>query len=235
MTRVGARGHACVDPRSLRGSPTGTASVDGAQGVGRAGVPGPRWRACSWPLAGCGGGSAPAPTPPTPTATARGTGAGLDRVGVRRVVPMVARLTAAPAVRTRRARGDPAGVPDLPRTTACDDRPCSRRARRGRPRARSRRGRDRRAGPRRRRRPAGRPRRRPDQVERADPSSAVSLGRALVGGGKLVGALLNGAQVGGTINRDPVLHDAYDRAPSCAQLQRSGATATPTPGSPPTR
>jgi hypothetical protein len=73
------------------------------------------------------------------------------------------------------------------------------------------------------------------QVERADPGSAVALARALVGGTNLVGALLNGAQVAGTINRDPVLHDAYDRAPSCAQLQRSGATASPTPVPQPTR
>jgi hypothetical protein len=68
-----------------------------------------------------------------------------------------------------------------------------------------------------------------DQVQRADPGSAVSVGRALVSGTSLVGALLNGAQVAGTINRDPALHEAYDRAPSCMQLQHSGATATPTP------
>jgi AcrR family transcriptional regulator len=64
------------------------------------------------------------------------------------------------------------------------------------------------------------------QVERADPGSAVALARALVGGSKLVSAVLNGAQVGGAINREPALHDAYDRAPSCAQLQRSGAPST---------
>jgi hypothetical protein len=70
-----------------------------------------------------------------------------------------------------------------------------------------------------------------DQVQRADPGSAVAVGRALVSGTNLVGALLNGAQVAGTINRDPTLHDAYGRAPSCQQLQRSGATAAPTPPS----
>jgi hypothetical protein len=75
-----------------------------------------------------------------------------------------------------------------------------------------------------------------DQVQRADPGSAVSVGRALVSGTNLVGALLNGAQVAGTINRDPALHEAYDRAPSCMQLQHSGATAipTPAPAAPPT-
>ena len=66
------------------------------------------------------------------------------------------------------------------------------------------------------------------QLERADPGSATGVGRALVGGSRLLGALLNGARVAGTLNRDPVLRDAYARSPSCARLQRSGAT-------PPTR
>ncbi len=71
------------------------------------------------------------------------------------------------------------------------------------------------------------------QVERVDPGSTVALARALVGGGNLVGALLDGAQVAGTINRDPVLQEAYHRAPSCARLGRSGAATAPTAG--PTR
>jgi hypothetical protein len=72
-----------------------------------------------------------------------------------------------------------------------------------------------------------------DQVQRSDPGSAVAVGRALVSGTNLIGALLNGAQVAGTINRDPTLHAAYDSAPSCQQLQRSGATAAPAPSSVP--
>jgi hypothetical protein len=67
------------------------------------------------------------------------------------------------------------------------------------------------------------------QVERTDPGSAVSVGRVLVGGSKIVGALLNSAQVAGTLNRDPALADAYGRAPACAQLQRSGAPPNPEP------
>jgi hypothetical protein len=67
------------------------------------------------------------------------------------------------------------------------------------------------------------------QIQQTDPGSAAGLGRALVGGTILVGALLKGAQVAGTINRDPVLHDAYERSPTCARLQRSGATVPPTP------
>ncbi len=70
------------------------------------------------------------------------------------------------------------------------------------------------------------------QVERTDPGSAAALARVLVGGSNLVGALLEGAQVAGTINRDPALREAYDRAPSCGRLDRSGATA---PTAPPTR
>jgi hypothetical protein len=67
------------------------------------------------------------------------------------------------------------------------------------------------------------------QVQQTDPGSAAGLGRALVSGTDLVGALLKGAQVAGTINRDPVLHDAYQRSPTCARLQRSGAPVTPGP------
>jgi hypothetical protein len=67
------------------------------------------------------------------------------------------------------------------------------------------------------------------QVQQTDPDSAVAVGRALVSGTNLVGALVNGAQVAGTINRDPVLHDAYERSPTCARLQRSGATVPPGP------
>ncbi len=75
------------------------------------------------------------------------------------------------------------------------------------------------------------------QVERVDPGGTVALVRALAGGGNVVRALLDGAQVAGTLNRDPVLREAYGRAPSCARLQRSGATPVPTTAPPagPTR
>jgi hypothetical protein len=74
------------------------------------------------------------------------------------------------------------------------------------------------------------------QVQGTGAGSAASLGRVLISGTNLVGALLNGAQVAGTINRDPVLHVAYLQSPSCALLQRSGATAAPSPApTPPTR
>jgi hypothetical protein len=185
--------------------------------------------------AGCGGGSAPAPIPPTPTATPEEQALAWTESVCAAVVPMVAQLRAAPAVRLdATAETRQAYLAYLNDSLATTDRARAALAAAG---------------------PAPVPggdaiaeQVRGDvadlradlvdartQVERSDPGSAVSLGRALVGGGKLVSALLNGAQVGGTINRDPVLHDAYDRAPSCAQLQRSAATATPTPGSPPTR
>lgn len=74
------------------------------------------------------------------------------------------------------------------------------------------------------------------QIERAEPDSAVALGRALVGASSLVRAVLNGAEVAGTVNRDPLLRDAYARAPSCARLQRSGAEPpTTAPAAGPTR
>jgi len=76
-----------------------------------------------------------------------------------------------------------------------------------------------------------------DQVQRADPGSVVAIGRAAVGVTRVVGALLNGAEVAATINRDPTLGAAYAASPACAQLQRSGAPATapPSPATVPTR
>jgi hypothetical protein len=77
-----------------------------------------------------------------------------------------------------------------------------------------------------------------DQVQRTDTNSAVAIGRAIVGVSRVVGALLNGAQVAATVNRDPTLAAAYTVSPSCAQLQRSGApaaTAPPTAAVVPTR
>ena len=53
------------------------------------------------------------------------------------------------------------------------------------------------------------------------------FGRALVGVTRVVGALLNGAEVAGTVNRDPTLEAAYAASPSCAQLQRAGKPSTP--------
>ena len=79
-----------------------------------------------------------------------------------------------------------------------------------------------------------------DQVQRTDTGSTVAFGRALVGVTRVVAALLNGAEVAATINRDPTLEAAYEASPSCAQLQRSGAPATapprpPSPAAVPTR
>ena len=74
-----------------------------------------------------------------------------------------------------------------------------------------------------------------DQVQRTDTSSAVAIGRAIVGVSRVVGALLNGAQVAATVNRDPTLAAAYTVSPSCAQLQRSGAPATAPPTAPSSR
>ncbi|MBL8924983.1 MAG: hypothetical protein JNM77_01925, partial [Pseudonocardia sp.] len=65
-----------------------------------------------------------------------------------------------------------------------------------------------------------------DQVQRTDTGSAVAFGRALVGVTQVVSALLNGAEVAGTVNRDPTLKAAYAASPSCAQLQRSGRPGT---------
>ena len=188
-------------------------------------------------LVACGGAPAPAPpTPsPTPTATPEEQALAWTESVCAAVVPVVARLTAAPAVRfdapaetrqayltyltdglatTDRARATlaaagPAPVPDGD-AVAEQVRGDVADLRADLVDART-------------------------QVERADPGSAVALARALVGGSKLVSALLNGAQVGGTINRDPALHAAYDRAPSCAQLQRSGAAPPTTPAGGPTR
>jgi hypothetical protein len=72
-----------------------------------------------------------------------------------------------------------------------------------------------------------------DQVQRTDTGSAVAFGRALVGVTRVVGALLNGAEVAGTVNRDPTLEAAYAASPSCAQLQRSGKLNTAPPSVPP--
>ena len=76
-----------------------------------------------------------------------------------------------------------------------------------------------------------------DQVQRTDTGSVVAIGRAAVGVTRVVGALLNGAEVAATINRDPTLGAAYAASPACAQLQRSGAPATapPSPATVPTR
>lgn len=68
-----------------------------------------------------------------------------------------------------------------------------------------------------------------DQVQRTDTGSPVAIGRAVVGVTRVVGALLNGAEVAATINRDPTLEAAYAASPSCARLQRSGAPATAPP------
>ena len=76
-----------------------------------------------------------------------------------------------------------------------------------------------------------------DQVQRTDTGSVVAIGRAAVGVTRVMGALLNGAEVAATINRDPALKAAYEASPACAQLQRSGAPATapPSPAAVPTR
>ena len=50
-----------------------------------------------------------------------------------------------------------------------------------------------------------------DQVQRTDTGSPVAIGRAVVGVTRVVGALLNGAEVAATINRDPTLQAAYGR------------------------
>ena len=72
-----------------------------------------------------------------------------------------------------------------------------------------------------------------DQVQRTDTGSTVAFGRALVGVTRVVAALLSGAEVAATINRDPTLGAAYESSPSCAQLQRSGSPATAPPIAPP--
>jgi len=77
-----------------------------------------------------------------------------------------------------------------------------------------------------------------DQVQRTDTGSVVAIGRAAVGVTRVMGALLNGAEVAATINRDPALKAAYEASPACAQLQRSGApssTTAPSPAAVPTR
>jgi hypothetical protein len=68
-----------------------------------------------------------------------------------------------------------------------------------------------------------------DQVQRTDTGGAVAIGRAVVGVTRVVGALLNSAEVAATISRDPTLKAVYEASPSCAQLQRSGAPATAPP------
>lgn len=72
-----------------------------------------------------------------------------------------------------------------------------------------------------------------DQVQRTDTSSAVAIGRAVVGVTRVASALLNGAEVAATVTRDPTLETAYEASPSCAQLQRNGAAATTAPPAPP--
>jgi hypothetical protein len=175
-------------------------------------------------LAGCGGSAPPAPPPATPPPPPT-PGAWTESVCAA-LVPVVARLTAAPgfdlgapeATRqayltylneglavTDRARAElaaagPAPVPDgdvIAEQVRGDVA-------------------DLRANPAEAR----------DQVQRTDTGSPVAIGRALVGVTRVVGALLNGAEVAATINRDPTLEAAYEASPSCAQLQRNGAPAT---------
>ena len=67
-----------------------------------------------------------------------------------------------------------------------------------------------------------------NQIDTANPNDPIALGRTLIGVSRVVGALLNGADVVRTLNQNPALNAAYAQAPSCAQLQRGGATATPT-------
>jgi hypothetical protein len=180
-------------------------------------------------LTGCGGTSAPPTptTPPTPTGTPQEQALAWTGSVCAALVPVVAQLTAAPAVRldapeaTRQAYlaylAD--GLAATDRARAALDAAGPAPVAGGDALAEQVRGdvADLRA----------------DlveaqqQVQQADPNSAAALGRALVSGSNLVSALLNGAKVAGTINRNPVLHDAYDRSPSCAQLQRSGATTAP--------
>jgi hypothetical protein len=74
-------------------------------------------------------------------------------------------------------------------------------------------------------------------VEGTDAESPVALGRAAVGVGKVVSALLSGAEVARTLARDPALRAAYEQAPACAQLRNPDApppAADPAPA-PPTR
>ena len=189
-------------------------------------------------LAGCGGGPPPAPPPPAPPpATPQ---AWTDAV-CGALVPVVARLTAAPGfdlgapdatrqayltyldeglaatdrARTEIAAAGPAPVPDGD-VIAEQVRGDVADLRVDLAEAR-------------------------DQVQRTDTGSAVAFGRALVGVTRVVGALLNGAEVTGTVNRDPTLEAAYAASPSCAQLQRSGKPGTappsvaPVPAAPPTR
>lgn len=190
-------------------------------------------------LAGCGGGAPPAPPPatpaplPTPQAWTESVCAAL--------VPVVARLTAAPGLdlgapeatrqaflvyldeglaATDRARAElaaagPAPVPDGD-VIAEQVRGDVADLRTDLADAR-------------------------DQVQRTDTSSAVAVGRAVVGVTRVASALLNGAEVAATVTRDPTLETAYEASPSCAQLQCNGAAATtappapPVPAAPPTR
>ena len=187
-------------------------------------------------LAGCGGGPPPGPPPaaPPPPATPQ---AWTDTV-CGALVPVVARLTAAPGfdlgapdatrqayltyldeglaatdrARTEIAAAGPAPVPDGD-VIAEQVRGDVADLRADLAEAR-------------------------DQVQRTDTGSAVAFGRALVGVTRVVGALLNGAEVAGTVNRDPTLEAAYAASPSCAQQQRSGAPGTVPPSVlpvPPTR
>jgi hypothetical protein len=178
-------------------------------------------------LAGCGGGAPPAPPPATP-APAPTPQAWTDSVCAA-LVPVVARLTAAPGLdlsapeatrqayltyldeglavtdgaRAQLAAAGPAPVPDGD-VIAEQVRGDVADLRADLAEAR-------------------------DQVQRTDTGSAVAYGRALVGVTRVVGALLNGAEVTATINRNPTLEAAYEASPSCAQLERSGAPATPAP------
>jgi len=173
-------------------------------------------------LAGCGGGTPPAPPPVTPSPSP--TPEVWTESVCAALVPVVARLTAAPgfdlgapeATRqayltyldeglavTDRARAElaAAGPAPVPGGDVADLRTDLAEAR--------------------------------DQVQRTDTGSTVAFGRALVGVTRVVAALLNGAEVAATINRDPTLEAAYESSPSCAQLQRSGAPATAPATAPP--
>ena len=183
-------------------------------------------------LVACGGGDAPAPAPPTPTASPEELALAWTESVCGALVPVVAGLTAAPRIDV----GAPEATRQAYLTYLADGIATTDRARAALAAA----------GP------------APvvdgdviaeqvrgdvaelrtdlvdarTQIEQVDPGSAVALGRALVGLGSVVRALLNGAEVAGTINRDPLLRDAYARAPACAQLERPGAAPPPTTAAP---
>lgn len=60
------------------------------------------------------------------------------------------------------------------------------------------------------------------QLDAVDPANPVDVGQAVAAGGNVLGAVGNNVQAVGAVTTDPALRDAFELAPSCAELRSAG-------------